>query len=394
MKRVCSIFSQILQLIPRDRFEEAVKEHKAERHARGFSSWGQLVAMLFSQLAQAKSLREITEGLQASEGKLLHLGLPEAPARSTLAYANAHRPWQLYETVFHRLLADCRKKLGVAKAGAKLGLPGKLLSLDATVIDLCAAVFDWAKFRTTKGAVKLHLLLDHDGYLPCYAVITEGRVHEIQVARQLKLQRGTMLVFDRGYTDYEWFRRLTGEGVNFVTRMKENAAYLVVEQREAVGAGVRADEIVALEKQAQADVETASFLRRIRYWDEATGRELIFLTNHLELEAAVVAAVYKERWQIELLFKALKQNLRIKTFVGTSANALKTQIWTALIALLAVKFLQLQSSHPWSLSGLIALLRQQLFVYRNLWVWIETPFEPPIPLSEEDSPQLPFAWAT
>ena len=144
MKRVCSIFSQILQVVPRDRFEAAVGKHKAERHSRGFSSWGQFVAMLFCQLAQAKSLREITEGLQASEGKLKHLGLPEAPARSTLAYANSHRPWELYETVFHQLLADCRSRLGVAKAGSKLGLPGKLLSLDATVIDLCAEVFDWA----------------------------------------------------------------------------------------------------------------------------------------------------------------------------------------------------------------------------------------------------------
>jgi hypothetical protein len=278
MKRVCSIFSQVLQLIPRDRFEEAVKEHKAERHARGFNSRGQFVAMLFCQLAQAKSLREITEGLQASEGKLKHLGLPEAPARSTLAYANGHRPRQLYETVFHQLLADCRKRLGAAKAGSKLGLPGKLLSLDATVIDLCAAVFDWAQFRTTKGAVKLHLLLDHDGYLPCYAVITEGKVHEIQVARKLKLQRGTMLVFDRGYTDYNWFRRLTEEGVHFVTRLKENATYLVVERRAMRGTGVRADEIIALEKQAQADPETTPFLRRVRYRDQATQRELVFPT--------------------------------------------------------------------------------------------------------------------
>jgi Transposase DDE domain/Domain of unknown function (DUF4372) len=393
MKRVCSIFSQVLQLIPRDSFEAAVGKHQAERHARGFSSWGQFVAMLFCQLAQAKSLREITEGLQASEGKLKHLGLPEAPARSTLGCANSHRPWQLFETVFHQLLGDCRKRLGVAKAGAKLGLPGKLLSLDATVIDLCAAVFDWAKFRTTKGAVKLHLLLDHDGYLPCYAVVTEGKVHEIQVARKLELQRGTMLVFDRGYTDYEWFRRLTEEEVHFVTRLKENAAYLVIERRSPDGDGILADEIIAMEKQAQADIETAPFLRRVRYWDERTQRELVFLTNHLELPAATIAAIYKERWQIELLFKALKQNLRIKTFVGTTANALKTQIWTALIALLAVKFLQLQAKFPWSLSRLIALLRQQLFVYRDLWRWIESPFEPPLPLTEEDSPQLPFAWA-
>jgi hypothetical protein len=316
LKRVCSIFSQILQLIPRDRFEAAVRKHQAERHARGFSSWGQLVAMLFCQLAQAKSLREITEGLQASEGKLKHLGLPEAPARSTLAYANGHRPWQLFESVFHQLLADCQKRLGVAKAGAKLGLPGKLLSLDATVIDLCAEVFDWAQFRTTKGAVKLHLLLDHDGYLPCYAVITEGKVHEIQVARRLELQRGTMLVFDRGYTDYAWFQRLTEEGVHFVTRLKEKASYIVIERRKADGKAVLADEIIVMEKQAAS--EKAPFLRRIRYWDETNQRELVFLTNHLDLPAATVAAVYQERWQIELLFKALKQNLRIKTFVGTS----------------------------------------------------------------------------
>lgn len=389
MKRVCSIFSQILQLIPRDSFEGAVRKHQAERHARGFSSWGQAVAMLFCQLAQAKSLREITEGLQTSEGKLKHLGLPEAPARSTLAYANSHRPWQLFETVFQQLLAHCQRRLGVAKAGAKLGLPGKLLSLDATVIDLCAAAFDWAQFRTTKGAVKLHLLLDHDGYLPCYAVITEGRVHEIQVARKLKLQRGTMLVFDRGYTDYDWFQRLTEEGVHWVTRLKDNATYIVVEWRPANGEGVLADEIIVLAQQARS--ETAPFLRRIRYGDEGNQRELVFLTNHLELSATTVAAIYKERWQIEMLFKALKQNLRVKTFVGTTANALKTQIWTALIALLAVKFLQLQARFPWSLSRLIALLRQQLFVYRDLWRWLESPFEPPVELTEADSPQLPLA---
>jgi len=390
MKRVCSIFSQVLQLIPRDKFEGAVAKHEAERHARGFSSWGQFVAMLFCQLAQAKSLREITEGLQASEGKLRHLGLPEAPARSTLAYANAHRPWQMYETVFQQLLADCRNRLGASKANAKLGLPSKLLSLDATVIDLCAALFDWAQFRTTKGAVKLHLLLDHDGYLPCYAVITEGNVHEIQVARKLKLQRGSMLVFDRGYTDYHWFQQLTQEGVHFVTRLKDNATYIVVEQRPTIGDAVQGDEIIVLEQQAGS--ETAPFLRRVRYWDEATKRELVFLTNHLELGADIVAAVYKERWQIELLFKALKQNLRVKTFVGTSANALKIQIWTALIALLAVKFLQLQAKFPWSLSRLIALLRQQLFVYRDLWRWLESPFESPVPLTDVDSPQLPLVW--
>jgi IS4 transposase len=258
--------------------------------------------------------------------------------------------------------------------------------LDATVIDLCATMFDWAKFRRTKGAVKLHLLLDHDGYLPSFAVITEGNKHEVRVARQMRFARGTILAFDRGYTDYEWFMSLTEQGVYFVTRLKENADYGVVEKREIPQRrGVLRDEVVFFYKLAQASQE--AFFRRIEFYDEERDRVLVFLTNHLELAAATVAAIYKERWQIELFFRALKQSLRVKTFVGTSANALKTQLWTALIAMLLVKYLQLRSTFGWSLSNLVALLRQQLFVYRDLWAWIDDPFQPP-PIPGRPSEQL------
>src|SRR5215210_7144853 len=252
MNRVCSIFSQLLQLFPRTGFQAAVKEHKAERHARGFSSWGQFIAMLFCQLGHAKSLREICGGLAASEGKLRHLGLPTAPARSTLSYANEHRPWELYQTVFGQLLAKCE---ALAKGGkGKFRFKNKLMSLDASVIDLCAEVFDWAKFRQTKGAVKLHLLLDHQGYLPSYAVITDGKTHEIRVARQMRFEPETVLVFDRGYTDYEWFAELTQQRVWFVTRMKDNADYGVLEERSlpARAGGVRRDQLVFLYKLAQS----------------------------------------------------------------------------------------------------------------------------------------------
>jgi hypothetical protein len=205
LTRVSSIFSQILQLIPRLEFESAVRQQKAERHARGFSSWGQFIAMLFCQLGHAKSLREICGGLAASEGKLRHLGLPAAPARSSLAYANGHRPWQLQQTVFEQLLGKCQI-LAASQPGnrkkKKFRFKNPLLSLDATVIDLCATMFDWAKFRLTKGAVKLHLLLDHDGYLPSFAVITEGKTHEVRVAREMQFAPGAIVVFDRGYTDY------------------------------------------------------------------------------------------------------------------------------------------------------------------------------------------------
>ena len=387
MTRVSSIFSQMLQLFSGTEFERAVAEHRAERHARGFSCWGQFVGMLFCHLGRAQSLREICGGLAASEGKLRHLGLPDAPKRSTLAYANEHRPWALYRSVFYQLLGRCREVAGSHGFRFK----NKLLTLDATLIELCASVFDWAQYRRTKGAVKLHLLLDHQGLLPCFALITEGRVHESRVARSLRFEPGTIVVFDRGYADYDWFASLDADGVFFVTRMKDNADYGVVERRSVPEHGaVRRDEIIFLYKAARTG-NYDLFLRRIEVWDETQQRTLVFLTNHRGFAASTIAAVYRQRWQIELFFKALKQNLRIKTFVGTSSNALQIQIWTALIALLVLKYLQLRARFGWSLSNLAALLRQQLFVYRDLMAWIDEPFQPPS-LLDPGAEQLALSW--
>ena len=379
MTRVSSMFSQLLHLFSRMEFQAAVKTHKAERHSRGFTCWGQFVAMLFCQLGQAQSLREICGGLAASEGKLKHLGLPKAPPRSTLAYANKHRPWQLYQTVFHQLLDKCQ---GVAasqpgKKKRKFRFKNRLLSLDASVIPLCASVFDWAQYRRSKGAVKLHLLLDHDGYLPSFAVVTEGKTSEIKVARTLRFAPGTILAIDRGYNDYQWFRELTQEDVYFVTRMKEKAVYEVKEALQVPQkSNVVSDQMICFPRLAQ-EVEEPVLFRRVEIWDAEKQEAMVFLSNLLAFGATTIAAVYKDRWQVELFFKALKQNLRVKTFVGTSENALQTQIWTALIAILLIKYLQLRSTFGWSLSNLVALLRQQLFVYRDLWQWIDSPFQPP-----------------
>ncbi len=186
MYKVCSIFSQVLKLFSRGDFEKAVKEHKAERHARGFTSWGQFMAMLFCQLGRAHSLREICGGLACCEGQLKHLGVPVAPKKSTLAYANEHRPWQLYQTVFEQTLFKCQELVHSQGGRKKFRFKNKLMSLDGSVIDLSVSMFDWAKFRRTKGAIKLHLLLDHDGYLPSFAVVTEGKTSEIKVARTLR----------------------------------------------------------------------------------------------------------------------------------------------------------------------------------------------------------------
>jgi Domain of unknown function (DUF4372)/Transposase DDE domain len=290
-------------LISRQEFAQAVEKHKAERHARGFSSWGQFVAMLFCQLGGAKSLREICGGLAASEGKLKHLGVPQAPSRSTLAYANEHRPWQLYEELFDRLLGKCQQVTAKRCVGrSKFRFKNKLLSMDASVIDLCANVFDWAQFRKTKGAVKLHLLLDHDGYLPSYAVITEGKQHESKVAKLQRFTPATVLVFDRGYNDYDWFAELSDQGVFFVTRMKDNAKYIVLEERVIPRRkGLIKDQIICFLNEAQAQEaqqQLAHRYRRIEFYDEKHNRVLFFLTNHMSLAAATVAEVYKQRWQI------------------------------------------------------------------------------------------------
>jgi len=383
--RFCSIFNQLLQLFPRTDFQRAVQDTKAERHARGFACWDQFVAMLFAQLGRAHSLREICGGLASCEGKLAHLGVT-VPRRSTLAYANAHRPWPLYQAVFYQVLARCREVAGSKPFRFK----NKLLSLDATVIDLCAEMFLWAVFRRTKGAVKLHFTLDHDGYLPTFLVITDGKHQEGPLAREQRFPPSTILVFDKGYTDFAWFAELTAAQVFFVTRLKRNADYTVVERREPPQhRGIICDQIIRF----RGKVTRRKYPDRLRRVVVQTpeGDQLEFLTNHLTLGASTVARIYKDRWQIELFFKALKQNLRVKTFVGTTANALHIQIWTALIALLVLKYLQLKARFGWSLSNLVALLRMNLLVYRDLWAWLDDPFTSPPPLAGPVQGALAFS---
>jgi Transposase DDE domain len=263
------------------------------------------------------------------------------------------------------------------------------MSLDGSIIELSATMFDWAKYRQRKGAIKLHLLLDHDGYLPSFAVVTDGKYSELKVARGLCLEADTILAIDRGYNDYGWFGQLTRDGVFFVTRMKTNTVYTTVEVCAVPAKGnVLSDEIVslpALDKDGEAPV----LFRRIEYWNADKQEILVFFTNLLHLAASTVAAIYKDRWAVELFFKALKGTARVKSFLGTSANAVKTQIWTALIAMLILKFLQMKSSFGWSLSNLAALLRQQLFIFRDLWAWLNNPLEGP-PAARQLAEQLPM----
>lgn len=385
MVRTGSCFAQVLAMIDRYGFDRAVRELDAERGAKGFRSWDQFVAMLFCQLGSADSLREICGGLSTALGRMVHLGLREAPKRSTLAYANSHRPWQVYQSIFEQLLGRCQMLAGEQRRPFRFKNPLRLM--DSTVIDLCLEVFDWAKYRRTKGAIKLHLQLQDRGCLPCWALVTEGRTADVRVAQGLSFDPGTIVVMDRGYTDYTMFGRWAAQGVFFVTRMKANADYEVVHHIPGGNGVFRGEEWIRLTGAAARGCKYV--LRRIHIWDAENEREIILLTNQQNLSGATIGGIYRYRWQIELFFKALKQNLKIKTFVGTSENAVKTQVWTALIAILLLKFMQLKSSWHWSLSNLAAMLRFNLLTYRDLWAWLNDPYG--VPIQEPAAVQLTLA---
>jgi len=372
MVRHASLFSQLLAFFDRNKFKNLVMKHKTEKYSKGFRSWDHFVSMLFCQVAQAKSLREISGGLACCNGKLRHLGVGSAPNKSTLSYANTKRSWKLFRDLFYETFDFCRK---ASPGKHKFRFKNKLLSLDSSTISLCLKLFPWAEFRRKKGAVKLHLLLDHDGYLPSYAHISNGKRHESTYARKFPLAAGSIITMDRGYTDYKLYSFWTAKDIYFVTRLKTNASYEVLEERPVPqNRNILSDQIIKLTGY-KARKECRFLLRRIVVWDAEKQRDITLLTNHYKFGATTISAIYKDRWQIELFFKAIKQNLRIKTFVGTTENALNIQIWTALIAMLLIKFLQLKSKFKWSLSNLVAFLRWNLFTYKDLWEWINKPFE-------------------
>ncbi len=355
-----TVFSQLLKFIPRHEFETLANQHHAGRRLRKMTRWSQFVSMAMAQLTGRASLRDVVSSLSAQTTKLYHLGTTVV-SRSSLARINEKQPASLYEALFARLLSRCQ---GLAPRHG-FRFKNKLYSLDATTIDLCLSVFPWARFRTTKGAVKLHVGLDHDGLLPAFMTITDGKTHDITVARALDLPRDSLLVVDRGYTDYAWYNQLNEKGIFFVTRQRRNAAYRVVERhRVPKGKGLTSDQTIRLTGTKAAHCPI--LLRRIGYRDAETGKHYVFLTNNFKLAAATIAEIYKARWQIELFFKWIKQNLKIKSFLGTSRNAVLTQIWIAVCIYLLLAYLKFVSQLGASLQQILRLLQLNLFERRDL----------------------------
>jgi len=285
MIQAASLFNQLLQHFPRAEFAALVRKHDAERDAKGFTCWAQLVAMLFCQMAHADSLREICNGLACSLGKLVHLGIGVAPNKSTLSYANKHRPAKLYEDLFYTALGRFRDEKGLGVRKRRFRFKNKLLSLDSTTISLCLEMFPWAKFRRAKGGVKAHVLLDHDDYLPCYVLITEARRSDVKMAGSFPLNRGSIVVMDRGYNDYALFGKWTDEGIHFVTRLKDNAKYEVLEECPVPpNRNIRSDQLIRFTGE-KAQKDCPSLLRRVVVWDPVNQREIVLLTSLQEFGA-------------------------------------------------------------------------------------------------------------
>jgi hypothetical protein len=342
------------------------------------SSWTQLVAMVFSQLARADSLREICNGLATTTGKLVHLGVASNPARSTLAYANAHRPAIVFEKLFFKALERFRR-LGYLGHQKPFRFKNKLLSLDSTTVTLCLEMFPWASYQRAKGGIKLHVLLNSDDYMPEYVLMSEARKADLKVAQGLALPKDSIVVMDRAYIDFDMLERWTKAGVYWVTRSKTNLEFIVRERREVpqVGKILRDEIVIRFVEVVSSGEHFRQLIRRIVVAGDEPGEEITLLTNHMGFGPTTISRIYRHRWRIEVFFKTLKQNLKIKTFVGTTENALRIQIWTALLTLLVLKWLHHLSIRGWSISNLAWLLRMNLFTYRDLIEWLTHPLRTP-----------------
>jgi len=375
-----TIFHQMLKLIPRHHFAKLEAEHGTGRQARSFTRWSQLVHLLSMQLTARASLRDGVASLKARVRSLYHLGVKPV-ARSTFADANNRRPASFFEALFALMYRRCQPLAPKHKFRFK----NKLFSLDATVVSLCLSLFPWARFRRTKGGIKLHTLLDHDGYLPAFVAISEAREHEVHRARNLRLPQGSIVVEDMGYTDYDRYAQLTAQKIFFVTRQKRNARCEVLERRKInKKQGLLSDQSIRIQAQ-----EGPLVLRRIGYRDAATGRRYVFLTNHFKLAAKTIADIYKERWQIEIFFRFIKQNLKIKAFIGNSENAVLTQIYAALIVYLLLCYLKFMCNLNITLQNCIRILQLNLF---RTCTWQEL-FHPPETITSNmcNSKQLTLA---
>ena len=382
-----TIFGQLLQLISRHGFKKHVDRYTGDKYTKCFNCWQQLVVLLYSQARSLKSLRDITISLRSQQRKWYHLGLTRV-ARSTLSDANNNRSADIFKDVFYEFFLKCQS----LAPGHGFKFKNQLYTMDSTVIKLCLSLFPWAEYRTRKGALKIHTLLDHNGCLPSFITVTQGKCHDLRVVQDEsygfpKLQPDSIITFDRAYIDFNWFNSLTLNRIHFVTRAKRNLKYEVLGQHtQPKNKAVVSDQIIRLtDKETKKDYPQN--LRLVTYYDQETDRRLVFLTNNFKLAAATIAEIYKHRWDIEKFFKWIKQHLRIKTFLGTSENAVMIQIWTAMIYYLLLAFIKFQTRYGWSLHELARIIGEVLLEHVDIIEVLNLKFDN-LKLLKQDSYQI------
>ncbi len=393
------IFSQLLRHINWEKFSSLVAKHNGDKAAKGITCRSQFIMMLFAHVAGFDSLREICQGMETQGGHLNHMGIEKVPKKSSLSYANQHRSWEIYRDMFEAMVEEFHSKID--RKSKPRGFKGKLLSIDSTTIDLCLSLFPWASFHHRKGAVKVHTVLDHDGLIPVFADITNGRTHDSKAFRTMLSEHPGLfpedcwVAMDRAYNDYLSFGEMTEKNIWFVTRIKSNAIYRVEESREVPKySNIDSDEVIELT--SSKGRQCGYYLRRVVVNDIENSRKIELLCNNLKFGATTIAAMYKQRWQVELFFKQIKQNLKIKSFVGTSENAVKTQIYCALCAIVLMNYMKSISDSKraackeksFSFSNMVSLLRISLFRCCSLDDWLANPFVPPPEYSQSHQQNL------
>lgn len=368
-----SLFSQILAKIDRSICKKVTDKYQTDKHSKGINSWVHLVSMLFMQFSGADSVRDISNGLRSATGNLNHMGVHKAPSKSTISYINKHRDYRFFKDVYLKLLERIEPSLKRQRQYANK-IKKKVYIMDSSIIPLCLSLFDWAKFRTKKGAIKLHAVLDYDSGLPNYAYITEGNIHDINPAKQAAFASDSVLVVDRAYVDYEWLYKLDSNGVSFVTRLKSNAGFEIIEDWgvNEKHPHIILDQLIALTG-SETKKKYSKNLRIVKVYNEENDQYLTLLTNNMSWTANTISELYKARWDVEVFFKHLRQLFRVKSFVGTSANAVRIQMWTSLIAMMLLRHFKKLAKFNWHLSNLITFMRINLFVKIDLYAWLDKP---------------------
>jgi hypothetical protein len=354
-----TVFKQLLQHLPRYEFNLCTQRYRGEYWAKSFSTFDQFLCLAYAQMAGRESLRDIETCLNSHQEKLYHIGFRGDVSRTTLADANERRDWRIFQDFGHALISMAQRLYQSDSIAIELTQP--LYAFDSTTIDLCLSLFPWAEFRKTKAAVKMHTLIDLRGPIPTWVAITTGKAHDVRLLDQLPIEKDAFYAMDRGYVDFTRLYAVHKQGAFFVVRAKDNLkCKRLYSQPKDKEAGVRADQIITLMTQ-KSKKGYPEKLRRVSYVDKERNKRLVFLTNNIEIPAATVAAIYKQRWQVELFFKWIKQHLRIKSFIGTSVNAVKSQIWVALCVYLLVAITKKKLGIPCSLYTFLQILEVNLF---------------------------------